>query len=335
MFLVIDAIIGFMKYLEMKIKIAPEGIEALLNELAIAGIDDAVIENPVEIAEMVAALGDTEWYDAEQVSADSVKSQSDNCAIITIYCSDDEDGHKRGELVRSIVEKADSPVAKPILVETWRDDSEWKDAWKEYYHTARVSERFIVKPTWESRPNDSESDKSQSLFVIEMDPGMAFGTGTHETTSLALRLMEKYIKPGDSVLDVGTGSGILAIAAAKLGAKDILGIDIDEDAVRVANENIANNITKDNTDFRIRAIKGDLTEGIDFEADVVAANLLADLVIRLTSSVAKHMKKDAIYISSGILVEKKQQVEESLRENGFKLIESLVDGEWCAIAACR
>lgn len=322
-----------MKYLEMKIKIAPEGIEALLNELAIAGIEDAVIDNPAEIAEMVATLGDTEWYDAEQVSDDSVKSQSDNCATITIYCSDDEDGHKRGELVRSIVEKADSRVAKPILVETWRDDSEWKDAWKEYYHTARVSERFIVKPTWESMPSDSESDKAQSLFVIEMDPGMAFGTGTHETTSLALRLMEKYIKPGDSVLDVGTGSGILAIAAAKLDATDILGIDIDEDAVRVANENIANNINQDNSDVCIRAIKGDLTEGIDFKADVVAANLLADLVIRLTSSVAKHMKKDAIYISSGILVEKKQQVEECLLGNGFRIIESLVDGEWCAIAA--
>lgn len=364
-----------MKYIELEIKLKPENVEGLLNELSIVGINDAVINNPVEIAEIVSNLGDTEWYDAEQVAEDFIASdafcESHNCnaegslcandaptfATVTLYCTDDEDGRELAKLVKNIVacDGGASQGGKSQLGDvagltvTLRDDSEWKDAWKEYYHTAQVSEKFVVKPTWEDAHVDD------GLFVIEIDPGMAFGTGTHETTSLSLRLMEKYVKPGDKVLDVGTGSGILAIAAAKLGASEVLGIDIDEDAVRVANENINNNLASgtvldlknlatgtvpnEKTDdsrldkSRVRAVVGDLTEGIDFTADVVVANLLADLVMKLTSSVAKHMADDAIYITSGILVEKQKQVAECLTENNFTIVEILEDGEWCAIAA--
>lgn len=409
-----------MRYLEIKIEIAPEGIEALLNELAIVGITDAVIDNPREIAEMIGALGDTEWYDAEQVvgaidNDNGCDDAEQNCdkerrdgklATITLYCTDDEDGRTRAEAIRKTVNKNSRQTAVnytrttgtvPLLrhlvrvEETWRDDSEWKDAWKEFYHTARVSDRFVVKPTWEKVPDDLEEvpiaaglsgfladheatkeatkrdrktegvskanrdertgDKEQTasedeLLVIEIDPGMAFGTGTHETTSLSLRLMEKYVKPGDKVLDVGTGSGILAIAAAKIGAADVLGIDIDEDAVRVANENIQHNVLGKSgsrseegsataCSTNIRAIVGDLTSGINYKADVVVANLLADLVIRLTSSVAAHMNEDAVYITSGILIDKQPQVSRCLEENEFCIIEILEDGEWCAIAAKR
>ena len=311
-----------MKYLELTIKAESNFVECLLNELSLAGIYDAAIDNPSEIAEMVAGLGDTEWYDAEQVQV----SMSE-LASVTVYCTDDEEGKVRADSVRAIVAKLQGENCDITLAETVRDDSEWKDAWKEYYHTAQVSEKFVVKPTWEDAHVDD------GLFVIEIDPGMAFGTGTHETTSLSLKLMEKHVKRGDRVLDVGTGSGILAIAAAKLGASDILGIDIDQDAVRVANENIANNIAPTSNDVTVRAVVGDLTEGIDFTADVVVANLLADLVMKLTSSVAKHMADDAIYITSGILVEKQKQVAECLTENNFTIIEILEDGEWCAIAA--
>ena len=311
-----------MKYLELTIKAESNFVECLLNVLSLAGICDAAIDNPSEIAEMVAGLGDTEWYDAEQVQV-----STSELASVTVYCTDDEEGNVRADSVRDIVAKLQGENCDITLTETVRDDSEWKDAWKEYYHTAQVSEKFVVKPTWEDAHVDD------GLFVIEIDPGMAFGTGTHETTSLSLKLMEKHVKRGDRVLDVGTGSGILAIAAAKLGASDILGIDIDQDAVRVANENIANNITPTSNDANIRAVVGDLTEGIDFTADVVVANLLADLVMKLTSSVAKHMADDAIYITSGILLEKKTQVVACLAENNFTIVEILEDGEWCAIAA--
>ena len=377
-----------MKYIEIEIKLKPEDVESLLNELSIVGINDAVINNPVEIAEIVSNLGDTEWYDAEQVADDFVgsaalgKSQNygdakmsdakgndvPTLATITIYCSDDEDGRERVELVKHIVatsartSQSDeasnngifSDIDKdfdddlqsgtvPILKTRVRDDSEWKDAWKEYYHTARVSERFIVKPTWEAMPSDLaqvgvapglNEFACNDLLVIEIDPGMAFGTGTHETTSLSLRMMEKYVKTGDKVLDVGTGSGILAIAAAKLGAVDVLGIDIDEDAVRVANENINSNLQV-GTVPNAKAVVGDLTEGIDYKADVVVANLLADLVMKLTSSVAEHMNEGAVYITSGILIDKQEQVVACLVEKNFEIIEILEDGEWCAVAATK
>ena len=329
-----------MKYIEVEIRIKPEHVESLLNELSIAGITDAVINNPVEIADIVSNLGDTEWYDAEQVAEDFLAGRGHESekifASVTLYCDDDEAGRERVDLVKRVAQCCDD-ASVTVRV---RDDSEWKDAWKEYYHTARVSDRFVVKPTWEDVPSDLISE---DLFVIEIDPGMAFGTGTHETTSLSLRLMEKYVEPGDKVLDVGTGSGILAIAAAKLGASDVLGIDIDEDAVGVANENINNNLQLGaGTDVKesaggtvpiVRAIVGDLTKGIDYKADVVVANLLADLVIKLTSSVEKHMNPNAVYITSGILVEKRPLVEECLAQNGFTVIETMTDGEWCAIAA--
>ena len=349
-----------MKYIELEIGIKPEHVESLLNELSIAGITDAVINNPVEIADIVSNLGDTEWYDVEQVTGmgksiaaclSETEPSEGSFATVTLYCTDDIEGHARAELIKF----ASRTVPNVKITEALRDDSEWKDAWKEYYHIARVSERFIVKPSWEEIGSDLNeiqvapglADFAQSkkqncagagqLLVIEIDPGMAFGTGTHETTSLSLRLMEKYVNVGDRVLDVGTGSGILAIAAAKLGASDVLGIDIDEDAVRVANENIQNNLASGTVPgvkgSNVNAVVGDLTEGIDYKADVVVANLLADLVMKLTGSVASHMKDGVVYITSGILIDKQPQVIACLEENGFRIIEILEDGEWCAVAA--
>ena len=166
-------------------------------------------------------------------------------------------------------------------------------------------------------------------LIIEIDPGMAFGTGTHETTSLCIKMLEKYQKKDDDVVDVGCGSGILSIAAALLGAKDVLGVDVDPIAVEVADENIVLN----KVDKAARAQYGDLTKGIDYKADVVVANLMADLVMMLAEDVAKHMKEDAYFISSGILVEKEEIVSEHLIKLGFTIVEVVRDGGWCAIVA--
>ena len=166
-------------------------------------------------------------------------------------------------------------------------------------------------------------------MVIEIDPGMAFGTGTHETTSLCVKMLEKYQKKSDKVLDVGCGSGILSIAAALLGADDVLGVDIDPVAVEVASENIALN----KAEHLARAQYGDLTKGIDYKADIVVANLMADLVMMLSEDAAKHMEKGGLFISSGILVEKKEQVASHLRGKGFEIVEIREDGGWCCIVA--
>lgn len=158
---------------------------------------------------------------------------------------------------------------------------------------------------------------------------MAFGTGTHETTSGCLQLMEKYMKPGDKVLDVGCGSGILSIAAALLGSKDVLAIDIDPVAVEVTRQNVELNHVADFVDTRY----GDLTKGVSFKANIVAANLMADLVIMLTQDVAKHLEDGGIYISSGIIDFKEEEVCSTLKNCGFEIIEILKKGEWCTIAA--
>ena len=325
-----------MKYIEITIQTESEWVEQVLACLSMAGIDDAEVRDPRDAEEIMA---DKETYEWDYVDA-KVSENLGRKPEIHIYrnsVSETEDeallnsirsavGKLKDDICSGLYGEQKDPGEMTVSSEI-KDDSIWKDKWKEYFKPSHVSDSIVVKPTWE------EYDPDDGEIVIEIDPGMAFGTGTHETTSLSLKLMEKHVKRGDRVLDVGTGSGILAIAAAKLGASDILGIDIDQDAVRVANENIANNIAPTSNDANVRAVVGDLTEGIDFTADVVVANLLADLVMKLTSSVAKHMADDAIYITSGILVEKQKQVAECLTENNFTIVEILEDGEWCAIAA--
>ena len=159
---------------------------------------------------------------------------------------------------------------------------------------------------------------------------MAFGSGLHETTSMCIRALEKVLTTDDrKILDVGTGTGILAIAGVLLGADEALGIDIDPDAVRVANENIEKNGLAD----RIRAQYGDLTEGVDYKADIVVANLMADLVMRLSPAAADHLGTGGWYITSGILDIKEEVVSEAIRNAGFAIDEVLHDGEWCAVIA--
>ena len=167
--------------------------------------------------------------------------------------------------------------------------------------------------------------------MIDMDPGMAFGTGTHATTRFCLKLMEKYLVPGTRVLDIGTGTGILAIAAAMLGSGEVLALDIDPQAVEVARENIRKNAVEK----RVRVHEADLTKGVDFQADIVVANLMADLVIRLSQHVQAHMTPGGVFISSGIIEGKESAVCEMLESLDFQILDTLHEGEWWAIAAKR
>ncbi|MEI3518423.1 MAG: 50S ribosomal protein L11 methyltransferase [Clostridia bacterium] len=206
------------------------------------------------------------------------------------------------------------------------DDEDWKDKWKENFKPTKITEKLVVKPTWE------EYQAADGEVVLQIDPGMAFGTGTHETTSLCLKLMEKYLgddPAGKTVLDVGCGSGILSIAAALLGCREVTGIEIDEDAVNVAGENVALNEVAD----AVKIMQGDLVKGIDVKADIIVANLMADLVMMLAESAKEHLADGGVFISSGILVEKRDKVAEAVKAAGFEIVEIAEDGEWCAIVA--
>ncbi|MBR2674050.1 MAG: 50S ribosomal protein L11 methyltransferase [Mogibacterium sp.] len=307
------------------------------------------------------------------------------------------------KVAQSEIDLATDKTAKPdkpeqVVIEwTLRDtadDSEWLYKWQEHFRPTRVGERIVVKPSWESYEAEPED------IVIEMDPGMAFGSGLHETTALCIRALEKTPLAAPKVLDVGTGTGILAIAAALLGASECLGIDIDEDVVRIAKENIERNRLSD----RIRIESGDLLNGQiagaetndddcaskasgvtvtpnansdgeppnsnsdgeaqnadsftaatqnpnngtetsnssvaasrseTFEPDIIVANLMADLIIRLAPAAATRLKSGGIFISSGILDIKEEIVSAAVRAAGFEIQEVLHDGEWRAIVAKR
>ena len=319
-----------MKYIQADIHVNREGIEPVLTALMNVDIMDTVVEDPADIADLLDKDQDWEWDYVD----DSVIEMQNAEPKVTVYLEDDEEGRRKLAALQGAVEELKKDAAAgaygenvdlgPLTVDVYvEDDSEWKDNWKEFFKPKKVGKRIVVKPTW------YDYEKEEGDLVIEIDPGMAFGTGTHETTSLCLRLMEDYMQDGDKVLDVGCGSGILAIAGALLGSPEVLGVEIDPVAVEIAQENLKlNGVTG-----VARAQYGDLTKGIDFKAEIVVANLMADLVMMLSADVAKHILPGGKYISSGILVEKRDQVAAVIRDCGFDIVEIREDGMWCAIVA--
>ena len=206
------------------------------------------------------------------------------------------------------------------------NEEDWANSWKAYYKPIKIGERLVIVPAWEKyTPNEGE-------LVVRMDPGMAFGTGTHETTRLVIKLLESYTKQGCRMLDVGTGSGILAICASKLGAGECRAYDIDPMAVRVANENI-----KDSGLTNITCEVSDLLRHVDRSAkyDLICANIVADIIIRMTPDVGELMHKDTVLLASGIILERSDDVIECFEANGFKIVEKLVDNGWCGLAVMK
>ncbi len=204
-------------------------------------------------------------------------------------------------------------------------DDDWAEGWKRYYKPFRIGSHLIVKPTWEPyQPLEGD-------VIVELDPGMAFGTGTHETTNMCMILLEKYLAPGAQVMDIGTGSGILAIAAAKLGAQKVLAVDIDPDAVKVANENIARNGVRGSA----VAIQGDMVRGEAIPCDIAVANIVAGAISVLAEPLKKFLRLGGYLLCSGIIKEREQDVLTSLSDAGYQIVERLTQGEWVALSARR
>jgi len=205
------------------------------------------------------------------------------------------------------------------------DDEDWAESWKSQYKPFRLGKHIVIRPGWEAY-EAQEGDK-----VVTIDPGMAFGTGTHETTGMCVSLVEEYVKPGMNVMDVGTGTGILAIAAAHMGAKPVLASDIDPMAVRVAKENIEINGFSDVIEAKV----GNLLEVAEGKADVVIANIIADVIIMIAADVREVVKPGGVFICSGIARERENEVIDAIVKAGYGKLDKRNQGEWTAIACQR
>ncbi len=202
-------------------------------------------------------------------------------------------------------------------------ESDWADNWKQFFKVTEIGERLVIRPTWEEYTSDG------SRTVLSIDPGAAFGTGTHATTRICLELLEKYIKDGDRMLDVGCGSGILSIAALLLGAKQAVGVDIDPLAVKVAGENAALNRVDDRAEY----ICGNLADRVEGKYNLICANIVADIVMALTPDTGRFLAEDGVFICSGIIDLRGAEVEDCLRQNGFEILDMVERENWRAYAA--
>ncbi len=203
-------------------------------------------------------------------------------------------------------------------------DTDWADNWKKYFKVTEIGDKLVICPSWEEYDNREKA-------VLRIDPGAAFGTGTHATTSLCLELLEKYTKVGDTVLDVGCGSGILSIAACLLGADSAIGVDIDPTSVKVAKENALMNNVENKTEY----IVGNLAEKVNGRYNIVCANIVADIIIELTANIANYFEQGAIYITSGIIDIRVDEVRSAFANAGLTILDEYKKENWYAFALTK
>ncbi len=262
--------------------------------------------------------------DMDTVYADLIDEsilQSDKSKLsVSIYISEDKNLGEYTAFLRDRFRAADIACEMECV---GVDEEAWSTAWRKYYHPTKIGEKLVVVPLWE------EYDAKDGEVLVHMDPGMAFGTGTHETTRLCASLLEKYVKPGDRMLDVGTGSGILAICGSLLGIGQGYAYDIDPVAVRVAKENMVENGVSN-----VVCGVSDLLKDVDKTAPytICTANIVADIIIRMAPEIGSLLSDGAVYITSGIIDTRKEDVLRSMTEQGFVLLEELHENGWVALA---
>ena len=260
----------------------------------------------------------------------------DGTAKVSFYLDDDADTEGILRQVREGLEelKLFVNLGACTIEESETEDKDWINNWKQYFKPFTVDD-ILIKPTWEEIPKEHE-DK----LLIQIDPGTAFGTGMHETTQLCIRQLKKYVTPETRLLDVGTGSGILGIAASKLGAREVFGTDLDENAIAAVGENLEANGIKEG---RFTVVQGNIIDDKEIQDkagyecyDVAVANILADVIILLQKEIPVHIKKGGIFITSGIINMKEQAVREAFAANdSFEVLEVTCQGEWVSVTARR
>ena len=306
-------------WIEVQVITTSEALEPVSGIFYALDCQSVAIEDPEDITGR--EKGPLTWDFADL----NVFEHNGECAVVKAYF---EQTDNIEEIIKFVEDKLKDikewgiDIGEGTVIRTDVKEEDWANNWKKYYKPTHIGENIVVKPTWETY------EKKDNEMLIELDPGMAFGTGTHETTRLCAMALEKYVKPDLTVFDIGTGSGILALIASKLNAKYTLGVDLDPLAVDAAKENVELN----NVD-NIEIVYGNLVEVVEGKADIVVANILAEIVCILTDDVKKVLKKDGIFISSGIIHERKQMVLDKLEAEGFEIIEANHEGEWNCIVA--
>ncbi|MCM3611304.1 50S ribosomal protein L11 methyltransferase [Planococcus sp. MERTA32b] len=307
-----------MKWSELSIHTTNEAIESVSNILHEAGASGVVIEDSDDFSkEREDQFGEIWSLKADDFPKDGV--------ILKAYLPVNSFLGETVEAIKLAVNNLvtfDINIGANVVTISEVNEEEWATAWKKYYHPVKISQRFTIVPTWETY-NPVSSDE----LIIELDPGMAFGTGTHPTTVMSLQALEKTVKPGERVIDIGTGSGVLAIGAALLGAKEVHALDLDDIAVKAAGINVKLNKVQD----RVTVAGGNLVDTIDEPGDVVVANILAEIIMSFTDDAFTVVKPGGYYITSGIISAKKNDVKEALEGSGFVIEDIMMMEDWVTI----
>lgn len=306
-----------MQWYEIKIKTTSTAVDAVSNLLYELGAQGIVVEDPNDPIYNDGYEGDWDYFDKSELTFEF------EGALVKAYIETDSP-----EALIPVIQQQvaglrlfdlDPGLGEVTLKEI--RESDWANEWKKYYHPVRIGRHLVIKPSWEFFEPETLD------LVIELDPGGAFGSGTHETTTMCAEFLEENVEAGMTVYDIGCGSGILAIAAAKLGAGDVVAADIDPAAVEVALENVAINHAAD----VVRVVRGDLMQVVEGPADLVVTNIIADVVAELASGMKHYLKTGGLWISSGIIDSKLPLVLEAMASHGYEIIEVRERGEWRAL----
>lgn len=313
-----------MNYNEISIYTKTEGIDLLISSLSDMGMDSFLIEDKKEFEEFLEDNKETWDLVDEDLKKKNIETN------VKVYILEDESQAEKIEEIKNMLNRLKASDSEDIfgsLNMTFNDikEEDWANNWKKYFKPFNVGKKLLIKPTWE------ECDNKENRIILEIDPGASFGTGSHETTKMCLIGLEDYMKEGDEVIDVGCGSGILSIAAAKLGCKHVTGVDIDPMCIETSSYLSKINSVSDKFDVFI----GDLAEKVDVQADVVVANIFAHIIKRLTPDTKRILKKGGIFISSGIIKETVDTVIDSYKENGFEILEVNNMGDWYCVVGKR